>query len=106
MKFEIKNMNDEFLYSEKEVKNLGKRFTKIIQEENKRFDKKIKELETRFQEMIKNVEAAFDRKYLANMENMYNSLNKSLSDELGLVGETRALREKIIKFENTVRRLK
>jgi hypothetical protein len=40
------------------------------------------------------------------MENMYSSLSKSLSDEFGLVGETRALREKIIKFENTVRRLR
>jgi len=65
VKFEIEKdyLESEFIYSEKDIKDMARRFTHVIKEENKRFDVKIKELECRFKKMIQEVEDAFKDRY-------------------------------------------
>lgn len=107
MKFEIEEdyMESEFRYSERDIKNITRRFIYVIKQENKRFDAKIKELESRFKEMIRNVESAFKEKHidrcdLYRMENMYNKLYATLSEELGLVENVKSLKEAVRGFED------
>ena len=65
MKFEIEEdyLESELRYSERDIKNLTRRFIYVIREENKRFDVKIKELEGRFKQMIREIEEEFQNKY-------------------------------------------
>ena len=68
MKFEHKEeeIPENVFYTEKQVKDLFKRFSRVIQTENQRFDRKLIELERKFKMMALKLEYAFDEKFFKN----------------------------------------